>query len=143
MNIARMQPVENRPGPLIVLFDGTCAFCEGSVKFIARRDPAGRFRFGASQSARAADLLAAHGLTREMARSIVLIEDGQVYLRSTASLRIARRLTFPWKLAGIFLWVPRPLRDAAYTVVASIRQRLAGKSNACEVPPPEIRERMI
>ena len=33
-------PMED--GSIVVLFDGTCAFCEGSVKFIARRDPAGR-----------------------------------------------------------------------------------------------------
>jgi predicted DCC family thiol-disulfide oxidoreductase YuxK len=127
----------------VVLFDGTCAFCEGAVKFIATRDPAGYFRFGASQSPQAAALLAAHGITRESARSLVLIEDGQVYLRSTASLRVARRLTFPWRLAGVFLWVPRPLRDAAYRVVAAIRHRLAGPSNACEIPPPEISARLI
>lgn len=127
----------------MILFDGTCAFCEGSVAFIAKRDPAGYFRFGASQSASAARLLAEHGLTREMTRSIVLIEDGRVYLRSTASLRIARRLTLPWRLAGALLWIPAPLRDPAYRVVAAIRQRIAGRSNACEIPPKEIRDRLI
>ena len=127
----------------VILFDGTCAFCEGSVRFIARRDPQGYFRFGASQSPRAAELLAAHGLTREMTRSMVLLEDGRVYLRSTATLRIAKRLPFPWRLAAVFLYVPRPLRDAAYRVVAAVRHRLAGRSNACDVPPPEIRARLI
>jgi len=135
--------VENRPVPSVILFDGECAFCEGSVKFIATRDPGGQFRFGASQSKQAATLLAQYGLTREMTRSIVLIEDGQVHLRSTATLRIASRLPFPWRLAAVFLWIPRPIRDTAYRGVAAIRRRIAGKSNACEVPPPEIRERMI
>jgi predicted DCC family thiol-disulfide oxidoreductase YuxK len=74
---------------------------------------------------------------------MVLIEDGQVFLRSDATLRIARTLTWPWSLAGVFLVIPRPLRDAVYRVVAAIRHRIAGKSNACEVPPPELRERMI
>ena len=127
----------------VILFDGTCAFCEGAVKFIARRDPAGYFKYGASQSPTAAALLAPHGIDRETARSIVLIEAGQIYLRSTASLRIARRLPFPWSLAGALLVVPRPLRDAVYRVVAAVRQRLAGSSNACEVPPPEIRQRLV
>ena len=58
-------------------------------------------------------------------------------------LRIARRLPFPWSLAGALLIVPRPLRDAVYRVVAAVRQRLAGSSNACEVPPPEIRQRLV
>ena len=127
----------------IVLFDGTCAFCERSVVFIALRDPHGYFRFGTSQTPEAEAILAPYGVTRETARSIILIEDGQVYLRSTATLRIAARLTPPWSWARIFLWIPVPIRDAAYRVVAAIRMRLAGRSNACEIPPPEIRARLI
>jgi predicted DCC family thiol-disulfide oxidoreductase YuxK len=127
----------------IVLFDGTCAFCERAVIFIARRDPAGYFKFGASQSPQGEALLAAHGTTRAAARSLILIEDGQVYLRSTASLRIAGRLTSPWSLGRFLLVVPAPIRDAAYRVVAAVRHRVAGRSNACEIPPPAIRARMI
>ena len=127
----------------VVLFDGTCAFCERSVVFIANRDPDQYFRFGASQSSRAAALLAPHGLAREATRSIILIEDGRVHLRSTAALRIAARLTWPWSMARLLLVVPVPVRDAAYRLVAFVRHRLAGRSNACDVPPPAIRERMI
>lgn len=127
----------------IVLFDGTCAFCERSVTFIATRDPAGYFRFGASQTPAAQAVLAEFGETRESTRSIILIEDGQLYRKSTAVLRIARRLPLPWSLAAVALLIPRPLRDAAYGVVAAVRHRLAGRSNACEIPPPEIRERLI
>ena len=127
----------------VVLFDGTCAFCERSVTFIARRDPAGYFRFGASQNPAAQALLADFGETRASTRSIVLIEGGQVFRRSTAVLRIARRLPAPWSWAALFLAVPRPLRDGVYTVVAAVRHRLAGRSNACEIPPPEIRQRLI
>jgi predicted DCC family thiol-disulfide oxidoreductase YuxK len=126
----------------IILFDGECAFCERSVRFIALRD-GGYFRFGASQSPAAAALLARHGTSREATRSIILIEDGQVYLRSTATLRIAQRMSAPWRWAGLLMWIPRPIRDAVYRVVAAIRVRLAGTSNACEIPPPEIRARLI
>jgi predicted DCC family thiol-disulfide oxidoreductase YuxK len=129
--------------PGVVLFDGTCAFCERSVIFIARRDPAAYFRFGASQSPEGAALLARHGVSRASARSMILIEDGQVYLRSTASLRIAARLAFPWSLFRWLLVVPRPLRDAVYRVIAAVRHRIAGRANACEIPPPEIRARLI
>ncbi len=134
---------DSSAGGAVVLFDGTCAFCEGAVKFIAARDPRGYFRFGASQSPQAVTLLASHGVSRQTARSMILIEDGRVYLRSTASLRIARRLTYPWALLSGFLVIPRPLRDAAYKVVAAIRHRVAGPSTACDIPPPEIRDRLI
>lgn len=126
----------------IILFDGTCAFCERSVRFIATRDR-GYFKFGASQNPEGVALLAQHGTTREAAKSIILIEDGRVYLRSTAVLRIARRMTAPWRWASVLLVVPAPLRDGVYGVVAAIRKRIAGESNACEVPPPEIRARLI
>ncbi len=135
-------PQPSQHAPAAILFDGECAFCEGAVRFIATRDR-GYFRFGASQSPAAAALLATFGVTREATRSIILIEDGVLHLHSTASLRIASRLTAPWRWAAVLLWLPRPIRDAAYNVVAAVRRRIAGTSNACEVPPPEIRARMI
>jgi len=126
----------------IILFDGTCAFCEGSVRFIATRDN-GHFRFGASQNPEGQALLEKLGTSREAARSLILIDDDRVYLRSDAALRIAQRLNAPWKYAGALLMVPRPIRDLVYRGVASVRYRLAGRSNACEIPPPEIRSRLI
>ena len=126
----------------IILFDGTCAFCEGSVRFIATRDH-GYFRFGASQNPEGQALLEKLGTSREAARSLILIDDDRVYLRSEAALRIAQRLNAPWKYAGALLMVPRPVRDLVYRGVAAVRYRLAGRSNACEIPPPEIRSRLI
>jgi predicted DCC family thiol-disulfide oxidoreductase YuxK len=126
----------------VILFDGTCAFCERSVRFIATRD-GGYFKFGASQNPEGRALLARYGTNRESARSIILVEDGEVSLRSTAVLKIARRLTAPWRWAAAFLLVPEPIRDAVYGVVAAVRHRIAGRSNACEIPPPEIRQRLL
>jgi predicted DCC family thiol-disulfide oxidoreductase YuxK len=126
----------------IILFDGTCAFCERSVRFIASRDD-GYFRFGASQNPEGRALLASYGTSRETARSLILIEHNQVFMRSTATLRVAARMRAPWRYAAVLLAVPVPIRDAVYRVVAAIRHRVAGPSNACEVPPPEIRTRLI
>jgi predicted DCC family thiol-disulfide oxidoreductase YuxK len=126
----------------IILFDGTCAFCERSVRFIASRDDE-YFRFGASQNPEGQALLARFGTNREAAKSLILIEDDQLYLRSTAVLRIAGHLHAPWRYARTLLLVPRPIRDTVYRFVAAVRHRLAGRSNACEIPPPEIRARLI
>ena len=126
----------------IILFDGTCAFCERSVRFIATRD-GGYFQFGASQNPEGRALLARYGTSREATRSLILIEGDEISLRSTAVLKIARRMTAPWRWAAVFLFVPRPIRDAVYRIVAAVRHRLAGRSNACEIPPPEIRARLI
>jgi len=143
--------MDSRPGRLpevppvgaIVLFDGACTFCRRSVTFIAARDPAGYFRFGAAQTPPGRDLLERHGIVAEATRSLVLLEQGQVFLRSTAALRIAARLTPPWSWARALLIVPRPIRDAVYRVVAAVRYRIAGRTTACDVPPPGIRARLI
>jgi predicted DCC family thiol-disulfide oxidoreductase YuxK len=126
----------------IVLFDGTCAFCERSVTFVARRDPSGYFRFGAAQAPEAADLLARYGISAETSRTIILIENDRVFLRSTAVLRIARRLRWPWPIAGLFLAVPRVVRDGVYSAISRLRHRIAGRE-VCPVPPPELRGRLI
>ena len=126
----------------IILFDGTCAFCERSVRFVATRDD-GYFRFGASQNPEGQALLAQYGAGADSAGTMILIEDGEISTRSTAVLKIAKRMSAPWRWAAVFLWVPRPARDAIYRVVAANRHRIAGRANACEVPPPEIRKRLI
>ena len=76
----------------IVLFDGTCAFCEGAVKFIAARDPQGYFKFGASQTPEAEKLLAQHQVSRESARSIILIDNGEASTEQLAIIQGNDRL---------------------------------------------------
>ena len=71
----------------ILLYDGECLFCHASMRFIVDRDAAGYFRFGAAQDERAQPLLQRYGLADITASTIVLIEQDQVHLRSTAALR--------------------------------------------------------
>ena len=127
----------------LVLFDGVCNLCNGFVQFVIARDPAGRFQFGALQSASARRVLDLHDAPDPLPDTIVLVDEGRVFTRSTAVLRIARRLTFPWPLAYAFLAVPRPLRDWMYTIVARYRYRWFGKRDHCMVPTPAVRARFI
>jgi predicted DCC family thiol-disulfide oxidoreductase YuxK len=75
--------------------------------------------------------------------TIVLIEGGRAYARSTAALRIARRLRFPWNALAAGLIVPRPIRDAVYDWVARHRYGWFGRTDVCELPPPEWRDRFL
>jgi len=116
----------------VVLFDGLCNLCNGVVRFIIARDPAARFRFAPLQPAEAG--------ARD---SIVLVESGKTYTRSTAALRIARGLRFPWPLICALMVVPRPLRDVVYDWVARHRYGWFGKRTACMAPAPEVRGRFL
>lgn len=125
-----------------VLFDGVCNLCNGSVLFVIDRDPERYFRFAPLQGDDARRLLAEQGVAPELS-SVVLVEGGRVYTRSTAALRIARRLRGPWRLLAAFVVVPRPVRDLVYDWVARNRYRWFGREEACRMPTPELRERFL
>ena len=133
---------ENAHHP-IVLFDGVCNLCSGSVQLILKRDPEARFRFASLQSEAGRSLMLEHGLDPDALSSVVLIEDGRAWQESSAALRIARHLPGAWKLLRVFTVVPRPLRDAVYRLIARNRYRWFGKTEACWLPTPELRARFL
>jgi predicted DCC family thiol-disulfide oxidoreductase YuxK len=127
----------------VVLFDGVCNLCNGSVRFIIERDPHKHFQFAPLQSEAATRLIRASPDSLALPDSIVLIDDGRLYVRSAAALRIARRLRFPWPALWLFMVVPRPIRDRVYDLIARHRYRWFGKSDTCMVPTQEIRDRFL
>lgn len=134
---------EDVPGARIVLFDGVCNLCHASVRFIIDRDASGQFAFASLQSSVGSRLAAEYGLGGQSMDSVILIEDGRAFDRSTAALRIARRLDRPWPALAWLLSVPRPLRDAVYAFVASRRYRWFGRQDACRLPTAAERGRFL
>jgi len=127
----------------VILFDGVCNLCNGAVRFVIERDRAARFQFAALQSAAAAPLLGDAASGQSLPDSIVLVENGRVFTRSTAALRIARGLSFPWSAAYWFIAVPRPFRDWVYDLVARNRYNWFGRRDICMVPTPALRARFL
>jgi predicted DCC family thiol-disulfide oxidoreductase YuxK len=130
-------------GSRIIIFDGYCNFCSGAVMFILKRDRRARFRFAASQSAGGIKILDSRGIGELAAHSIILIDRGRVYERSTAALRIARGLRGLWPVFYIFMVLPKGWRDALYDLIAMSRYRIFGMREACFMPAPEVRDRFI
>jgi predicted DCC family thiol-disulfide oxidoreductase YuxK len=129
-------------GP-VLLFDGVCNLCNASVQFVIDRDPEARFRFAALQSEVGRELAEGCGIDADALASLVLVEDGRCYTRSSAALRVARGLKKPWPLVAAFTVVPRPLRDVVYDFIAERRYRWFGKEEACRIPTPELRARFL
>ena len=127
----------------MILFDGVCNLCNGFVQFVIARDPDARFRFASLQSAAAAALLNGRGPLPPSMDSVVLVDGGRVYTQSTAALRVARGLGFPWNLAYALLAVPERLRDAVYGWVARHRYRWFGKRDVCMMPTAELQARFL
>jgi predicted DCC family thiol-disulfide oxidoreductase YuxK len=127
----------------VILFDGVCNACSAFVQFVMKRDPAGRFAFAPLQSAAAGRMLAGRLVLADPPPTLVLVEADRFYMRSTASLRIASRLSFPWNLTAVLILVPRPVRDWVYNLIAAHRYRWFGRSEACMVPTAEQRARFL
>lgn len=129
----------------VVLFDGACNLCNAAVSFIIDRDPAARFRFASLQSEAGRALLARHGRSASGVTpdTVILEQEGRLYERSDAVLRIARGLRGAWKIFYVFIVVPRPLRDLLYRLVARYRYRWFGQREVCRVPTPELRTRFL
>ena len=122
----------------VVLFDGVCNLCNGSVQFIIKRDKKRVFRYATLQSAFARNLLKERGEPVPNIESVILVSPDGVYYRSDASLRIAQNLSGIWPLLSVFRIVPRPLRDAIYNYIGRNRYRWFGKQESCMIPTPEL-----
>jgi predicted DCC family thiol-disulfide oxidoreductase YuxK len=129
----------------VLLFDGVCNLCSGTVQFVIAHDKADYFKFASQQSEAGETLMREHGITIPEGDplSLILVEDGKVYERSTGALRIARHLSFPFNLGWVFIVTPRFIRDFVYNVIAKHRYAWFGKKDVCMVPTPELRARFL
>ncbi len=140
-------------GRLLVVFDGLCRFCNASVRWLIRRDRRNRLRFVAFESEKAAGVLKRHGVERRNATgvsgTILVVRDFEgsgenLLARSDAAVALLRELPRPWPGVGMVLrWIPRPLRDSGYELVARWRYRIRGRLESCPVPTADERERFL
>lgn len=124
-------------GKGLILFDGYCNFCNGAVQFVIKRDPKEHFYFSSLSWPPAESLLQEYPEFGEV-DSILLFENGELYHKSTAALKIAGRLSGPWPIMKIFFIVPRFLRDPIYDFIARNRYRWFGKKDTCMMPEKEV-----
>lgn len=123
----------------VILFDGVCNLCNSSVNFVIDRDAKRYFRYAALQSETGQAFLKKNGLNAEDFDSLVLVEGDQFYRKSTAALRIARKLDGMWPLFYIFKIIPPFIRNIFYDLVAKNRYKMFGRSDQCRIPTPELK----
>lgn len=124
----------------VVLFDGVCNFCDGAVRWLMERDPAGRLCFAPLQGETARALRARHPQIPYELSTMVLVEgpaeDQRVYLNSEAVFRTLAQLQSPWRHLSMLRVLPRFLTDAGYRAFARLRYRLFGRREQCRIPKP-------
>lgn len=132
---------DDENSPPVVLFDGVCKLCNGSVNFIIGRDSKGRLKLASLQSDYGRAVLKEHGKNPEALDSMMLLEGDRLTEKSTAAIRISKYLDGPWPLCMIFLAIPPFIRNIIYDIFAKNRYKWFGKHDTCRLPDPEFEDR--
>ncbi|MDN5200927.1 thiol-disulfide oxidoreductase DCC family protein [Fulvivirgaceae bacterium BMA10] len=130
----------NKP---VLLFDGVCNLCNGSVQFIIKRDKKNVFLFASLQSEAGQERLKKFDLPVDDYESFVLVEGDKFYRRSTAALRTMKKLGGLWKLLYAFIIIPAPIRDFVYSIIARNRYKWFGRNDQCMIPTPELKAKFL
>ena len=111
--MATNSPMPNSDQHPLVFIDGVCTLCNRTVLFLINRDSNNILRFASLQGSLAGEMLDGRDIPQGL-KTVVLLERGKLYFRSTAVLRICRNLKFPWNLMSGFLIVPGFIRNPVY-----------------------------
>lgn len=122
----------------IIIFDGICVFCNKSIDILMKLDTQKIFRYTSNQG----EFVKTLDIKPEL-DSIIYYEDGTLFYKSTAILKLCQALGGVWKLTTIFYIIPRVIRDFFYDVIAKYRYKLFGKRQSCRIPKEDEKELFI
>ncbi|WP_061247729.1 thiol-disulfide oxidoreductase DCC family protein [Leptospira noguchii] len=131
------------PKDPIVFFDGICNLCNFVVLFFLDRNQKGNLKFASLQSMAAERILGNKVGFNDSPSSVLFLEEGILYQKSNAILKISAYLCFPWNLLPLFRWVPACFRDLIYNWIARNRYRWFGKLETCRIPDPSLKHRFL
>ncbi|MEY3565383.1 MAG: hypothetical protein RJA23_1553 [Bacteroidota bacterium] len=118
----------------ILLFDGHCSLCNGAVDFVLKRDTRKKLLLASIQGTAGQGVLKKYELPSSYLDTLVLVEEGKVYLGSTAALRVARLLGGGWSLFYTLIIIPKGIRDRIYQWISEHRYQWFGRRNTCRMP---------
>lgn len=137
--------MEDLANKKIVLFDGVCNLCTGTVTFIIKRDGKDKFRFASLQSEVGKQLMEERHIDPSSNNSIIVIEPQVAYyVKSTAAIEIAKELGGLWPVLQVFSYIcPEGIRDSIYEFIAKNRYKWFGKKDSCMIPTPALKSKFL
>lgn len=127
----------------LILFDGMCNLCSSSVQFIIKRDKKKQFYFTSIQSHLGQQIIQYFQLDFTKAESVLLLEKNNIFIESTAALKIANQLSGFWSILYSFIIIPSFIRNSIYQLIARNRYKWFGKKESCWIPTKEIISRFL
>ena len=124
----------------VLFFDGVCGLCNRVVDYLIRQDKERYLKFAPLQGRSAHQFLPPEFLNQPDYATVVLWDEGKIFLRSEAALRALIYCGGIWTVLGrLGLFVPRFLRDGVYNLVARNRYQIFGKRDSCRIPTAQER----
>lgn len=108
-----------------------------------KRDTKNIFYFASLQSPIGQELLQQYHIDSKEVDSVVYIQKGQAFIKSTAALKIAHELGNGWQILYAFIILPQAWRNFFYDQFAKRRYSFFGKKNACMIPNNNQREKFL
>lgn len=127
----------------LLLFDGVCNLCNHTVQFVIKNDATKSIHFAPLQSEIGQFYLEKAKLPTKELKSLIFIDEGVIYTRSSGALQMSKYLKNPWKMAYAFIIVPKFIRDFVYNIIAKNRYRWFGEKEECMIPTPDIKARFV
>jgi predicted DCC family thiol-disulfide oxidoreductase YuxK len=118
----------------IVVYDGYCHVCSGGVRFFERFKVTPPFLLLPTQSEQGRELLLRHHIDPDDPSTFLVLDRGRIYTASDASIHMMIAMGGAWRLMHLGRLVPRPVRDAAYRLLARNRYRWFGRRATCYMP---------
>ena len=118
----------------ILLFDGHCSLCNAAVDFVLKRDTRKKLLLASIQGPAGQAILKKYQLPSSYLDTLVVVEQGKVYLGSTAALRVARLLGGGWPLLYGLIILPKGIRDRVYQWISEHRYQWFGRRDTCRMP---------
>jgi len=117
----------------IIIFDGECNLCNGTVSWLLKFAPEDIFQFVAFQSQYGQQLLREHHFATERLDTVILIDENGVTTHSDGFLNIVSKIPKYQRVAALLAFIPRMIRDYIYVTASRNRVKWFGKSKSCSV----------
>lgn len=127
----------------ILLFDGECNLCNGTVQFVIERDKKAKVKFASLQSDAGQKIMSENKIPNEYIDSIIFFKNNQIYYKSTAALKLFKHLDGIWSWFYIFIILPRFFRDFVYDFIAKNRIKWFGKAETCWIMTADYKKRFV
>ena len=116
----------------VVVFDGFCHVCSGSVRFMQGRRLDPPFELLPMTSERGRALLMEHGIDPEDPMTFLVLDEDHAFTESDGVMQVAKALGGFWRfVAACGRIVPKTVRDWLYRVLARNRYKWFGKRTTC------------